>query len=538
MGLWVPVLVVLVVLGVVGTVLPYLAGLCALRYLSPALASVLALVEPLVAAALAWLLLGQGLGPAQLVGAAVLLVGAVLVRVADSGWRLAGVRSVVVRRRTFVGWPRAVGVAWRSEGSSPRGPGETGACPWYKVPSRHRGMRSARVRMMSHAEYLALRRFPALDGLRAVAAAMVILVHFGGPSWGWLSGWAGVQLFFVLTGFLITTLALREESRTGRVSLREFYLRRAFRIMPVYFVVLAFVVVLLWLRREPAFALLPDQLPLYLTFNNDLVAPGPLHWVGPVHLYGQSWTLGVEQKFYLVWPLLVFAVPAMRFSRRLGLALAAIALALGMTSTMGGLTVHYEVILAGCVLAIVLHDPRGWAALRWVTHPVAATAAALVFVCAHLALPWGIRQVGEVTAIAIYALPVVALIAAIAPGRGLAAWLLSLRPMVWLGQRSYSLYLVQHIAAIVVLSSVPTLQDGRTRTAVAILFVSLAMAEVLYRWVELPMIDCGRRVIGWLRARSDTTGGAEPETVTVPPVPAFAPEPTGAGQVPAGSRVP
>lgn len=84
-GLWVPVWLVLVALAVGGTVLPYLAGLWALRDLSPAVASVLAPVEPVVAALLAWLLLGQALGPVQLVGVVVLLVGAVLVRVVDSG---------------------------------------------------------------------------------------------------------------------------------------------------------------------------------------------------------------------------------------------------------------------------------------------------------------------------------------------------------------------------------------------------------------------------------------------------------------------
>ena len=73
-----------------------------------------------------------------------------------------------------------------------------------------------------------MRRFPALDGLRAIAAVIVVAFHFGGPRWTWLSGWVGVQLFFVLSGFLITTLMLREEESRGRVSLRSFYIRRVF----------------------------------------------------------------------------------------------------------------------------------------------------------------------------------------------------------------------------------------------------------------------------------------------------------------------
>ena len=86
------------------------------------------------------------------------------------------------------------------------------------------------MKSLTHADYLALRRFPALDGLRAIAAVLVVFFHYGGPDW--LQGWAGVQMFFVLSGFLITTLMLREERGTGRISLKEFYLRRSFRILP------------------------------------------------------------------------------------------------------------------------------------------------------------------------------------------------------------------------------------------------------------------------------------------------------------------
>src|SRR3954465_11837599 len=69
-----------------------------------------------------------------------------------------------------------------------------------------------------------------------------------GPSWVRANGWIGVHLFFVLSGYLITTLALREEARTGRVSLAGFYIRRAFRILPVYYVIIAVIVVFAYFR--------------------------------------------------------------------------------------------------------------------------------------------------------------------------------------------------------------------------------------------------------------------------------------------------
>jgi peptidoglycan/LPS O-acetylase OafA/YrhL len=93
--------------------------------------------------------------------------------------------------------------------------------------------------LLSHSDFRSLRRFPALDGVRAIAVLLVVAAHSRGPgSLHYLAGWNGVTIFFVLSGFLITTLALREEERAGRVFLRGFYVRRVFRILPLYLLVL------------------------------------------------------------------------------------------------------------------------------------------------------------------------------------------------------------------------------------------------------------------------------------------------------------
>src|SRR4030088_1441759 len=81
--------------------------------------------------------------------------------------------------------------------------------------------------------YRQLKHSDALDGMRAIGVLLVIFEHFAGERYKWLSGWLGVHIFFVMSGFLITTLLLREQERNGRVSLRDFYVRRVFRIMPV-----------------------------------------------------------------------------------------------------------------------------------------------------------------------------------------------------------------------------------------------------------------------------------------------------------------
>ena len=89
-----------------------------------------------------------------------------------------------------------------------------------------------RKELPTHEEYLRERYFRPLDGVRAISILLVLTWHVNSSLWAWLSGWEGPSIFFVISGFLITTLCLREESRDGSVSLTAFYIRRACRILP------------------------------------------------------------------------------------------------------------------------------------------------------------------------------------------------------------------------------------------------------------------------------------------------------------------
>src|SRR5206468_1693138 len=110
---------------------------------------------------------------------------------------------------------------------------------------------------------------------------------------GWANGRLGVAVFFVLSGYLITTLLLREKDRKGRVSLTSFYQRRAFRILPLYyFVLLLYVGLYIVIGFGDRAADLRHSLPWFLTYMNDF-RPGVLHGSTP---YQQSWSLGVEEK--------------------------------------------------------------------------------------------------------------------------------------------------------------------------------------------------------------------------------------------------
>ena len=165
------------------------------------------------------------------------------------------------------------------------------------------------------------RSIPSLDGLRAVAVLMVILSHASAwsnlPKNGALhaavvvvgQGGLGVSIFFVISGFLITTLLLQEEDRTGTIHLRRFYFRRTFRIFPPFYAYLAIAAVVAWLCHR---ALSWHLLLMSAGYVTNFV---PYAWVGdrPSFWYlAHTWSLAVEEQFYLLWPFLLVLVPRRR----------------------------------------------------------------------------------------------------------------------------------------------------------------------------------------------------------------------------------
>ncbi|WP_380277888.1 acyltransferase family protein [Kitasatospora purpeofusca] len=345
-----------------------------------------------------------------------------------------------------------------------------------------------RMRTMTHADFLALRRFDALDGLRAIAAVIVVFFHYARPWATGLSGWIGVHIFFVVSGFLITTLMLREHDRTGRISLREFYIRRIFRIWPLYYVALAVTAVGVY-RSGGGWDALMNHLPHYLFFMNEY------------HLQGyepflHTWTIGIEWKFYLVWPLVLILASRISTRLRIPVAIAAIAAALvDWSDTWHKMGIHYSVLLIGALLALVLHSPRGYALFRPITHPVAGVAAAVAFVVLHMHIPDLTKHFGaEEPAIFIYSLALALVLPSLlSPGPG--RWLLSLRPMVFVGERSYGLYLFQGIAVGMAGTLAPWLPGGTLLRGTVVALVSLFVADALYYRLEQPLINTGRTLI-------------------------------------------
>ena len=156
--------------------------------------------------------------------------------------------------------------------------------------------------------------FSGLDGLRAFSVVAVLWYHLAGEHDLALlnHGNQGVQLFFAISGFLVTTLLLRERRRTGTISLRSFYLRRTLRIFPLYYAVLATYALLVFatLRGTPKGAEFWQHLPAFATYTSNWFVSADAGTGHGVTFYF-AWSLATEEQFYLVWPpLLLWALAA------------------------------------------------------------------------------------------------------------------------------------------------------------------------------------------------------------------------------------
>jgi peptidoglycan/LPS O-acetylase OafA/YrhL len=152
----------------------------------------------------------------------------------------------------------------------------------------------------SFQDLLGARHLPALDGLRAVAVGGVLLFHFGLVRFAFAI--AGVSLFFVISGFLITHLLLEERERTGTISLRLFYARRALRIFPAYYVFLAVAFAVMAAMGDPPSRRVILSAVFYV--SNYVQAAG----FDTSTLVSHAWSLAVEEQFYLLWPLVLVLV--------------------------------------------------------------------------------------------------------------------------------------------------------------------------------------------------------------------------------------
>jgi peptidoglycan/LPS O-acetylase OafA/YrhL len=347
---------------------------------------------------------------------------------------------------------------------------------------------------------------PGLDGVRGVAILLVLGQH--AMTRPLIDGFVGVTVFFCLSGYLITTL-LVSELHSGTIDLRAFYRRRVARLCPALVVVVAATLVVLLIGRQDlgvGRTLAPAGAAVSYTTN---VFDWTNHLFATKDYFNYTWSLSVEEQFYLLWPLALLAVYRRRPRVFAALTAACIGAVLALDLYLGlSRAVQYDQheyfgsdtnalpILVGSLLALVLH--HGWLSrtlrcLAW----GAPVAAALLTVVARRDDTHRVSLV----IVAGTALTLVMMIGIVTRPRSAVGALLATRPMRWLGERSYSIYLWNVLARIGVLACL-----GHTMVGdVAWVATFLVLAEASFRWVERP-----------LRRRLSEGFGGTPRPICVP----------------------
>ena len=353
--------------------------------------------------------------------------------------------------------------------------------------------------------------WPALDGLRGIAVLAVIAYHLG-----WIAGgFLGVDLFFVVSGFLITSLLLREHRATFTVDVIGFWARRLRRLLPAVAFMIA--VTMLWIARfgtpaEQAVARSDARWSLPYLTNWHLIDVARDYWAtaGTPSAFTHLWSLAIEEQFYLIWPVLVMAAlhgRGHRGDRRLGtmvvigiVAATSAMFVLSRHSLPGrvyfGTDTRAAALLLGAAMSLPVPQRRLAALARWrprLLDAVVSTAAVCVvgswMLLGHqlsLLLSGGLVVHAAVAAVLVGGL-------AASSGR-LSRWCTA-RVLVWTGVRSYGLYLWHY----------PLIRLARPRMSavpagvrdLAIIAASFGLAACSYRWLERPV----RHRHGWAVGR-------------------------------------
>jgi peptidoglycan/LPS O-acetylase OafA/YrhL len=311
------------------------------------------------------------------------------------------------------------------------------------------------------------REIPSLNGLRGLAALAVVVWHY-------LDAWKltylfpgpfAVTLFFELSGLLITSLILQEVERTAGFDRGRFYARRALRLFPAFYVV--------WLLCRVA-GPFPGSWAYFFYLGDYYTALG-----GSYSVLTAAWSLGVEEKFYLLWPLLLVRVKQRYLVRGLTAVLLlepvyrAILSNIGLrTYTWFAFDARLDPIVLGCLIALLVR--RGWSAPRWLRHPATAPAA-LVLIFVFQRFSDAVTYLLAVLLLSVICRPPVLLNNAVTR---------------YLGSISYSLYLIHGYAHGVLWPPLSALVGTSAMLPVLAMQVGLALgtASLLHFGVERPFL--------------------------------------------------
>lgn len=389
------------------------------------------------------------------------------------------------------------------------------------------------------------RYIPALDGLRTLAVVAVVLYHLN-LTWA-QGGLLGVTIFFVLSGYLITRLLLNEVAKTGRIDLKSFWIRRIRRLFPAVVTVVVVTCALCTIFNHVMLTKMrPDILPSLLFFNNWWqIAQNVSYFnaLGDPSPLTHFWSLAIEEQFYLIWPLLLLAMVSMHVSkpntRRVVLGLAA-ASALAMmvlynpaadpSRVYYGTDTRVFSLLLGAWMAFIpdrdlapvrlahrlglnrlsraakhgknaedkpskkvdesadtaLAQPS--ALVRFWSSPASIDVlgvVGLVGLAAMVALTNGYTAFQYRGGTLLCSILTLMVIAACVQPQGMVARALSAEPLVWIGKRSYSIYL-WHYPLLLLMNPVANISDTPWWQYILQVLVVVAVAECSYRFIETP----------------------------------------------------
>ena len=357
------------------------------------------------------------------------------------------------------------------------------------------------------------RRAPGLDGVRALAVLAVVAFHEGFSATP--GGFLGVDVFFVLSGFLITDILAAQFGRYGRLDLRGFWTRRARRLLPALAAVLVTVTAAVAVIEPDQLSGLRPALLGAVSYTSNwwqaLHHQSYFDTFGPLPPLEHLWSLAVEEQFYLIWPLILVVVLTMISGARRRAALAwagaaGSALLMLIIYVPGsdpslvyyGTDTHASALLIGAALALTWPLARVAATPRHLTRRLD-----VVGLAGLLILAWAVSHFSGADPAVYPAGLILAALAAggvviAAAGPGLVGRALAWRPLRWLGVRSYGIYL-WHWPVIAMTAVLAGRASDTAGARVVETAIPIALAAGSWRWIEEPILRRGLRVT--VRAR-------------------------------------
>jgi len=343
----------------------------------------------------------------------------------------------------------------------------------------------------AHAAFARRRHFASLDGLRCLSILAVLWHHSPhGEATPLTRGFLGVDLFFVLSGFLITTLLLRERDATGTISLRAFYMRRVLRIFPLYYATVLGLAALLtvWRPDTGLTAGFLHSLPWYLTYTSN--------WGPKEDLFAHAWSLAVEEQFYLLWPPFLVWLGTRRAAAALvTLLTAAMALDFGALGAPARDLVRplapFTAIGLGVLLGIGLHEPRPFAVIARIAGRRHAVLLPLSILAAAVWIPGDIAGWPRLL---IHAAMTLLVAAVVIPEHHALAGLFRDPLVVHIGTISYGMYLLHGLCLI----ATHQLLGRRDPGVVGLFFaagtvLTVVVASLSHVYFERPFLRLKRR---------------------------------------------